>query len=129
MMAAYASTIAWLLAIVRRREILRLRFKLQLKDTFLTSHMIRIVNKKTPARMDKGFEDKCDFAMQRLTIVEIEIPPSVIPFHRDFAPSQWDLWIRIKRADVGPSRRGILARIRHCGVIRRGGIRWPSISG
>lgn len=58
--------------------------------------------------------------------IEVEIPVSVRPFQRDFAPVQGHLRIRIERSDVGPSTGTVLAWIRHGGIVRVLGIRRPS---
>lgn len=42
------------------------------------------------------------FIWRDLLRLEVQHPPAVIPFEHNFAPAEWNLGIRVERADVGP---------------------------
>ena len=47
------------------------------------------------------FETTQDFKWS-LTILEIEVPPAIIPFQGNFSPTQGNLRVGIKGPNVGP---------------------------
>jgi len=65
---------------------------------------------------------------QLLAVREVEVPPAIVPFQCYFPPAQWDLWIRVKRTDVGPRRSRILFGVGQSSIVWRRSITWPGVA-
>ncbi len=63
-----------------------------------------------------------------LAVGEVEVPPAVVPFERYLTPSEWNLGVRVERANVGPCTGRVLLGVRQSGVIRATCVAGPSVA-
>src|SRR5690606_20414184 len=65
-----------------------------------------------------GFAGWTFRAWAELLLAEVEVPPSVVPFERDFTPAERNLRVGVERTDVRPGGWRVLAGVGDGSIVR-----------